>query len=213
MVIRYECLDAAWADELEALELEVFSTIDPQDLYDAPELTRLAQTFPDGNFVAFDGDRAIGMGLGLLVDFDFDDHQHTLADITGDDGVSNHHPDHPWYYGTDISVLKEYRGAGVGKELYRLRQEFVRQHNKRGIVAGGVIPGYADHLAALSAADYVERVVAGELNDPTLSMQLRRGFEARGVLQNYVRDETVDNWSVLIVWDNPHYQDPNEGSP
>lgn len=209
-MIRYEQLDAAWADELEALELAVFESIDDEDLYDAPELRRLAAAFPEGNFVAFDGDRAVGMGLGLLVEFDFDDHQHTLADITGDDGVSNHHADNPWYYGTDISVLSEYRGTGIGKALYQRRQQFCRDNNKRGIVAGGVIPGFANHKTSMTAAEYVKRVVAGELFDPTLSIQLKTGFEARGVLQNYVRDPSVDHWSVLIVWDNPAFVEANE---
>ena len=74
---------------------------------------------------------------------------------------------------------------------------------KKGIVAGGVIPGYADHINEMSAADYVERVVAGELYDPTLSFQLANGFEARGAIPNYLDDPAVGDNAVLIVWNNP----------
>jgi len=204
--ITYKTICAEWAEELEALEHAVFSDIDTEDLYDATELTNLANGFPEGNFVAFDGDRIVGMGLGLLVEFDFEHTDHTLRDITGDDGVKGHHPDHPWYYGTDISVLKSHRGHGIGRGLYDLRKQFVREQNKRGIVAGGVIPGYAEHRDTMTAKEYISRVSAGELRDPTLTMQINNGFRAAGAIPGYVHDETVGNWASLIVWDNPEFQ-------
>lgn len=200
--LEYVNLAPEYADELEALELTVFATIDPADLYDAPELRRLAAAFPDGNFVVLDGERPIGMGLGILVDFDFEHTQHSLADIGA---TELHDPDAPWYYGTDISVYPEYRGRGIGRKLYELRKDCVRRLNKRGIVAGGVLPGYADHIDAMSAQEYIDKVVAGELYDPTLTFQLENGFEARGVIENYLDDPTVGNNSVLIVWENPDH--------
>ncbi len=204
--LEYVNLSMEHAEALEELELSVFSTIDPVDLYDAGELERLAQVFPEGNFVVLDNGRPVGMGLGILVEFDFDHTDHSLADITGEDGVSNHDISHPWYYGTDISVYPEYRGRGIGRQLYELRKDCVRRLNKRGIVAGGVLPGYADHLHDMSADEYIDKVVAGELRDPTLSFQLNNGFVALGALPGYVEDPTVGNNSVLIVWYNPDYQ-------
>lgn len=204
--LRYVHLAAEYADSLEELELSVFDTIDPDDLYDAPELTRLADAFPEGNFVVLDGDKAIGMGLGLLVDFDFEHTAHRLADITGEDGVSNHSMDHAWYYGTDISVDPEYRGRGIGRQLYELRKGCVQELNKRGIVAGGVIPGYRDHKADMSAEEYVAKVVAGELYDPTTTFQIENGFEVLGVLSGYVNDPSVDGYSTLIRWTNTDFR-------
>ena len=79
--------------------------------------------------------------------------------------------------------------------------------------AGGVIPGYAGHKHEMSAAAYVAKVAAGELYDATLSFQIESGFEARGVLENYLPDPAVDNWACFIVWHNPHYRDPNGDTP
>lgn len=204
--ITYVQLEAGHAQALEELELSVFHTVDPDDLYNASELRRLAEVFPGGNFVVLDGDRPIGMGLGVLVDFDFDDPNHSLTDIVGEDGVSNHRDEHPWYYGTDISVYPEYRGRGIGRRLYDLRKECVRGLNKRGIVAGGVLPGYAAHLNDMTADEYINKVKAGDFYDPTLSFQLKNGFEALGAIPNYIDDPAVGNWSVLIVWKNPEYR-------
>jgi GNAT superfamily N-acetyltransferase len=179
--LRYVHLDVEHAEALERLELSVFDTIDPSDLYHSDELALLAATFPEGNFVVLDGDTPI-------------------------DGVSNHSIDHDWYYGTDISVYPEYRGRGIGRQLYELRKGCVRDLNKKGIVAGGVIPGFRDHKASMSAEEYVAKVVAGEFYDPTTTFQIENGFEVLGVLSGYVDDESVDGHSTLIRWTNPDYR-------
>lgn len=203
--IEYVQLAAEHAKACEELELSVFSTIDPKDLYHEHELVALAEAFPEGNFVALDDGRPIGMGLGILLDFDFDSPLHTLRDIEGEGGLGNHAPEHPWYYGTDISVYPDYRGRGIGRQLYQLRKDYVRSANKMGIVAGGVLPGYADHLNDMTAQEYIDKVRARELNDPTLTFQMGNGFEPRIALPGYVTDPSVGNNSVLIVWDNPDY--------
>ncbi len=205
--ITYTNLSEEYAKALATLELIVFPSIDPSDLYDEVELRRLAQVFPEGNFVALDGDKPVGMGLGVLVDFDFEHSEHALSDVLGSDGVSNHSMNNDWYYGTDISVLPEYRGLGIGRQLYQLRKEAVMRLGKRGIVAGGVIPGYAEHLDQMSAASYIDKVVAGELYDSTLSFQLGNGFEAHGPIPNYLNDESVGHNAVLIAWPNPDFVD------
>jgi len=198
--IRYCHLESRWADALEALELRVFPNVDPHDLYSAPELRDLAEAFPEGNFVALVGDEPIAMGLGVRVHFDLDRPQHRLKDLMALGGKAGHAPEGEWYYGTDISVDPRYRRRGIGSRLYDLRKGVCRDLGLRGIIAGGVIPGYADKKAAMSAATYVKKVAAGELYDPTLTFQIRNGFEVRGVLENYMEDPTVDSWASLIVW-------------
>ncbi len=208
--LRYERITVERADELAAIEHTVFTTIDADDLYDADGVAKLAANFPEGNFMVLDGDRAIGIGLGLLVDFSLDSPNHTLSEIAGDDGASEHDADNPWYYGTSIAVLPEYRGRGIGRRLYDLRKQCVRDLGKRGIVAGGVLPGYAEHKAAMTADEYIDRVKAGELYDPTLTFQLENGFVAHHALPGYLADDTVDGNSVLIVWHNPDLADTDD---
>ena len=53
----------------------------------------------------------------------------------------------------------------------------------------------------------MDRVLTGELHDATLSMQLRNGFEVRGLLRDYIEDSASDNWATLLVWENPEYTD------
>jgi ribosomal protein S18 acetylase RimI-like enzyme len=174
----------------------------PADLLSREDIAEYAKVFPEGYFVAVVDGRPVGMGAGIYLDFDFESPQHTIAGITGEHQCANHDPDGDWYYGTDITVLPEYRGRGIGGMLYEKRKSLVIADGKRGIIAGGSLPGYFHHKASMPIDQYVDRVVAGELHDPTLSFQLSHGFEVRGLLENYLDDEADDGWAALIVWEN-----------
>jgi GNAT superfamily N-acetyltransferase len=191
------------AEELERIELACFPMANPDDLLSRDDIAAYAEVFPEGYFVAIVDGHPVGMGAGIYLDFDFGDPQHTIAGITGDHQCGNHDPEGDWYYGTDITVLPEYRGRGIGGMLYERRKALVRRDRKRGIIAGGSLPGYFDHKSSMPIDRYVARVVAGELHDPTLSFQLSHGFEVRGLLEGYLEDEADDGWAALIVWENP----------
>lgn len=206
--LLYTTLRPELAPQCAALERAAFPHADPKELLSEEDILAYAATFPEGFFVVLDGDRVVGQGAGIFLDFDFEHPQHTIVEITGEHQCGNHDPDAPWYYGTDIVVHPDYRRRGIGRTLYQLRKDLVRRCNKRGIIAGGHIPGFAGHKHRMSAAEYVERVASGELYDPTLTFQLENGFEVRGVLENYLADEATDGWSALIVWENPDYQEP-----
>ena len=203
--LRYTNIRAEWAGSLEHIEHTSFPTADRADLYHADELRALAREFPEGGVVVLDGDTPVAMGLGIRIHFDFSHTQHSIRDLVGVDGGSGHVPDGDWYYGTSIAVLPGYRRRGIGRRLYDMRKQICRDLNLAGIVAGGVIPGYADHKGEMSAADYVAKVSAGELYDATLTMQIANGFEARGVIADYITDPAVNSWASLIVWENPDY--------
>ena len=55
----------------------------------------------------------------------------------------------------------------------------------------------------MSPREYAERVRRGEIEDPTVTMQLRRGFRAAGVIEDYEEDEDSGNCAMLIVWRPP----------
>ncbi len=198
--LRYVNLSEDLAEALADIERMCFPLADPAELLSAEDLCAYARVFPEGVFVAMDGDAPVGMGAGIFLDFDFDHPQHSILEITGEHQCGNHDPAGEWYYGTDITVHPDHRRRGIGRELYRLRKDLVRRHGKRGIIAGGSIPGFFHHKDTMTAHDYVDRVVAGELYDPTLTFQIENGFEVRGLLENYLADEADDGWATLIVW-------------
>ena len=205
--LRYVNLTEEFAPQCAKLELLSFPETVPADLIDEEDFRAYARIFPEGFFLCLDGDRVVGQGAGIFLDFDFDHPQHSIAGITGENQCGNHEPHGDWYYGTDMVVNPEYRRRGIGKRLYELRKGVARDYNKKGIIAGGHIVGYADHKHQMSAAEYVDKVAKRELYDSTLTFQLENGFEVRGVLADYLNEPAIDNYAALIVWLNPDYRD------
>lgn len=204
--LRYVNLSSDLAAACAELERLSFPTADPDELLTEADILAYSETFPEGFFVCLDGDRVVGQGAGILLDFDFDDYQHTIIGITGEHQCGNHDPDAAWYYGTDIVVHPEYRRRGIGAHLYDLRKGLVREMGKRGIIAGGHPHGFAEYRASMSAADYIDAVGRRQIYDPTLTFQMDQGFEIVGALENYLADESTDGWSALIVWRNPDFE-------
>lgn len=202
-------LQPAYFAALEALQRACYPTLGAHELMTAEHFASQYAVFAQGQIVVLDGEAVIGQGSGFFVDFDFDHPDHRFSEICDNFYFRNHDPDGAYYYGADISVHPHYRGRGVGKLIYRARKELVARCNRRGIVAGGLLPGFAHYKARMSAHEYVAQVVSGKLFDPTLSFQLKEGFSVRGLLHDYIDDSAADNWATLIVWENPEYHDAN----
>jgi GNAT superfamily N-acetyltransferase len=132
--------------------------------------------------------------------------QHSYMDILGQSYFTNHDPNGEWLYGADMSVHPGYRGRGLSRLLYTARKQLCRDLGLRGMVAGGMIPGYKDHRNQMGVEAYAQAVAAGKLVDPTLTPQLRAGFSLRGILYNYIDAGELGNDSTLIVWENPDWR-------
>jgi GNAT superfamily N-acetyltransferase len=201
--IKIDRIRPEYAEPLAELQRICFPQLAEDERLKAEHFLQHCRIFPEGDFVALDGDRVVGLGAGFFIDFDLDRPQHRYVDIIAGGYFSNHDPNGAFYYDADISVHPDYRGRSIGSRIYALRRDLVRRYRRRGIVAGGTLPDYQYHKDQMTVQDYVKRVAAGELYDSTLSFQLKNGFEVLGVLEDYIRyPETGDRCS-LIVWWNP----------
>jgi GNAT superfamily N-acetyltransferase len=178
-----------------------FPTLDPDAWMRAEHFESQLRIFPEGQFVALDGERVIGQATALRVGAEAFA-EHTFLGITGNLFLTTHDPHGPWLYGADMSVHPDYRGRKISKLLYDARKDLVRRLGVRGIVAGGQLAGYHNYRAQMGVEEYLDRVVRGELVDPTLTAQLRSGFSVRGVLWNYLDDAEHGAEASIIVWEN-----------
>ena len=129
--------------------------------------------------------------------------QHTWLGITDGGLFLRHDPAGKTLYLADIYVSPLAQRRGVGQTLYRAMKELCSALNLEHVVAGGRLWGYGAVSEAMTAQEYVARVVAGELNDPVLSSQLRAGFVVRGLLTDYLHDWRSKNYATLLEWVNP----------
>lgn len=182
-----------------------FPTLQPYEWMTEEHFASHLRLFPAGQHVALDGGRLVGQSSTFRISGARALSQHQYMDILGQSYFTNHDPAGEWLYGADMSVHPDYRGRKISKLLYDARKALCRQLNLRGIVAGGMIPGYKDYRDQISVEEYAGAVAAGELTDPTLTPQLRAGFQLRGILYNYIDAGELGNDSTLIVWENPEW--------
>ncbi len=218
--VRIETARPEHAKALEELQRTCFPNLGAQELMTQAHFLEHQQRFPEGEFVALAADapdgtplpqeRVVGLGSGFLIDFDVQLPQHSFNEMIAGGTYANHDPDGAWYYGADISVHPDYRDQGLGRALYDARKDLVRRLGRKGIVAGGQLPGYPRHRDQMTLTEYVESVVAGTLTDPTLTFQLANGFEVYGLIDGYIEDEHTDDRASFIVWFNPDLLFPDQ---
>ncbi|MDX2160847.1 MAG: GNAT family N-acetyltransferase [bacterium] len=195
---------------LEKLQQIVFPTLAPEELFSAQKYLKHVELFPEGQFTAIahvgGRDIVVGATSTFRTDFDFDDIEHTYIEAIAGGWLTNHDPHGAWLYGVDVSVHPQFRGMKIARKFYEARRDLVIRLNMRGEIAGALLPGYALHSEHLSIAQYTLHVKQGRLQDPTLSVQLKMGFEVRGILYDHISDPRSDNAAALIVRENPHYR-------
>lgn len=192
---------ARHADALERLQFEVFPTLDDAQRFKADHYRKHLSLFAEGQFVAIAGDEVVGATSTIRRHFDFTHADHDFDAIIQGGWLTSHEPDGDWLYGADLGVHPAHRGRGIARALYAARQQLVWTLGLRGQIAVGMMSGYGAHRDEMSAEEYLERLRAGLINDPTLSMQRRLGFTLRQLLPGHVHDPVCDDYGVLIVLD------------
>ena len=108
------------------------------------------------------------------------------------------------YKGAEIMIRPSLQGQGLGKMLYGARRALVCRRGLLRIRAGSRLRGYGKYAKQMAPDAYVERVVRGELMDPTLTFQLRQGFHVLAVVPGYLHHDSESlGYAAVIEWINP----------
>jgi GNAT superfamily N-acetyltransferase len=191
---------------LEEMQRICYPTLAPDEWLRVEHFASHERLFREGQHIAVDRDRPIGQSSTFRINLDLDHPAHTFHEIIAGGFFTNHDPQGSYLYGADMSVHPDYRRQGIASRLYDARKHLIRTLNLKGMVAGGMIPGYRHHRDQMTVEDYVARVERGELRDPTLTAQLQNGFIVHGILREYIHDDTLGHDATLIVWENPDYR-------
>lgn len=171
-----------------------------------PYIASHLKHFPEGQLVAVERatGRVVGMAASLIISWEEYDHLDGYNDFTDAGWFTNHDPSGKTLYGAEVMVDPDFRRRGIGAQLYAARRRLVEDLGLKRIRAGARLPGYHQHAGTMSARAYVDRVVAGELHDPTLTFQLRQGFRVLALVPDYYTvDPKSREYAALIEWLNP----------
>jgi GNAT superfamily N-acetyltransferase len=182
--------------------------------WNATQLASHLNVFPEGQFVAVETEtqRVVGMAASLIVLWNDYDMQASWRDFTDHGMFTNHDPAQGrTLYGAEVMVRPSMQGRGVGKKLYEARRELVQRLGLLRIRAGARLRGYHLYADQMNEEEYVIKVIKGELRDPTLSFQLKRGFHVIAVVSNYLRHDPESlGHAAVIEWINDAVATPED---
>ena len=186
--------------QLEELQRIVFPTLAPEQRFLAPHYLRHLELFPEGQYVVVDHNgRVVGMTSTIRLDFDFAHPDHTFADIIQGGWLTSHQPEGAWLYGADLGTHPDYRQRGIARALYAARHDTVHALGLAGQVTVGMPSGYGAVKHLMTAEQYYAELASGARSDPTISVQLRIGFELRQLVPGYIDDPVCDGYGVVLV--------------
>ncbi len=163
--------------------------------------------FPQGQIVATDttSNELVGMAASLIVFWEDYDLTTTWRDFTAHGMFTNHDPAMGrTLYGAEVMVMPGVQGEGIGSKLYEARQRIAKKYGLLRIRAGARLRGYSQYAESKTPEQYVKCVEAGEVWDPTLSFQLKRGFIVLSVASGYLGEDPESlGYAAVIEWLNP----------
>lgn len=197
-------------EAIEALCRRVYPSVPP---WGPEQLASHIRVFPEGQFVAEEiaTGRLLGMASGLIVLWDDYEFDVAWRDMTARGTFTNHNPSGRTYYGAEIMVDPDTRGMGVGKAIYAARRELIQRLGLLRIRAGARLRDYHNYAEAMTAEEYVRRVIRGEIVDRTLTFQMRQDFHVLAVVGGYLADDPESRgFAAVIEWINEQVATPGD---
>ncbi len=181
------------------------------DCFDESDILAHIERFPAGQFAAqlISGPNAgncAGMAVTMRTARPPTAPTLPWQEAIGDMRLAAHEPAGDWLYGVELAVHRGYRRLGIASGLYKIRFQLVKELNLRGCYAVGMLMGYSNYADKMDVLEYGKKVIAGEIKDPTVSMQMKSGYRAHHVVEDYCDEPAAGDAGVLIVWDNPDYK-------
>ena len=194
-------------DALVALQVKCFPGMKP---WRREQIASQLAIFPEGQFVIEMEGRIIASSNSLIVDSVSHGDWHDWKLSTDDGFIRNHDPRGDALYGIEMMVDPEFRGMKLSRRLYDARKQMARAKNLTRIMIGGRIAGYGAHADAMSASEYVQKVIDKTLVDPVMTPQTSNGFVLKGLIPNYFpSDSESRGYATFLEWSNFDYVPPN----
>jgi len=164
------------------------------------------QVFPQGFYVAFMGDKMVGVTTSEMINYNGKNHPGTWNGITDNGWIKKTHtPQGNALY--VVSVGASVQGKGVGTELVKAQQELVKKLGLDCLVLGARCPDY--HQSAydnIPADKYILMTREDGLPvDKEIRFYKRAGLSPVSAMPEYMgkgEDKESRDYGVIMVWKN-----------
>ena len=191
-------------DGVVTLQRDCFPIPFPEELlWNRSHLERHLEIFPEGQFVATQGDHVIASASCTRISEENWTAHSSWAATVGGPYLDNFDPTGSTLYGLDISVHPDYRGQGLGRLLYQARFKLAVSLGMTRYGTACRLPDYqsfSQRQPGATVEEYADHVVKGTLQDRTLTPLLRYGLTFLGVIREYMDDDESGNAGALLEW-------------
>jgi GNAT superfamily N-acetyltransferase len=185
------------AAAMASVQRRVFPTLSANELIGEEHFSRHIELFPEGQFVVLLDGTVIASTSTFRTSFP--NAHHTFLGITGDLWLTTHDPVGQWMYGFDMGVDPEFQGLGLGRIMYRARNDMALRLGMKGQVIVGMPSGFGKVSSQMTFPDYLEGVKTHSIFDPTVSVQIKMGFKPLHIIPDYLVDPKCGNYGVMMT--------------
>lgn len=207
--IHFGLYQDVYYNELKEIMQHCFHDIQGQNYSTYEEIELMSSLYPKGQLICTLEGKLIGANLSRIVPFDRYKENHTQVmcsdlNLFIDDAIQGDS-----VYGLDVFVHPDYRYLKIGKTIVEKFIQNVYEDNFKCMMGISRIPDYIHYKNKLTCAEYVQKVVDGELVDKVLNFHLKCNAQIININPNFNMDDIAsDGNGVLLSYPNPHYN-PN----
>lgn len=173
------------------------------------DMEALRLHYPESQLVAVRDGVVVGCILSLHCRYAQFTQPQQMADIYNPDNFAAHSQDADSLFALEILVHSGCKRQGIGRLLNQALTAVLERRNLRAFIGISRLSGYGALQAELSVEDYLTKVVAGELHDPSLSYNCaNQMLPTQAVADYYPADTASAGYGAIVVQHNPHYQVP-----
>jgi ribosomal protein S18 acetylase RimI-like enzyme len=171
------------------------------------DMEGLREHYPDGQIVAYLGDEMVGVILSLHCRYAQFSQPQKMADIYDPGQFAAHSLDGDSLFALEILVKSNHKRKGIGKMLNAALTATLERNNLRAFIGISRVSGYGALQNEMSVDSYIQKVVAGELHDPSLSYNCaNQMLPTQAIADYYPADLASAGYGALVVQHNPIYQ-------
>lgn len=173
------------------------------------DMEALRLHYPESQLVALRDGVVVGCILSLHCRYAQFTQPQQMADIYNPALFAAHSVGGDSLFALEILVHSGCKRQGIGRLLNQALTAVLERRNLRAFIGISRLSGYGALQADMTVEDYLAKVVAGALHDPSLSYNCaNQMLPTQAVADYYPADTASAGYGAIVVQHNPHYQAP-----